>query len=336
MREKSKRAFPKASVLDIDACIGSDKALEKVVNFCEDIRASEEIEEQVQINLFRVGIGSPQSLQSWAFGPADDPEHVAEEVIDRAEEEALTVGRGIVRFKMTITGHNGSIPFKLEVGSEDDGFDELPDPRGQNAFLMRHDEGLMNMVKDMHQATISFSRNVIAEQSARIKDMERVQLDGIKMMSELYNATAIKKIEEKRFERNEERKDQVVGFLANVGLPVVASKLLGAGAGKAAGAPASGAEIMLEGFFKTFKPEQLQEIVQTKTLKLSEEQMVLVFEMLQAAQQAHAARSAQQQAQGAWAKPEAPPAPPPMAPPQPSAQAEPAPSPPADFGAGLM
>jgi hypothetical protein len=268
------RAFSREEIADADFVAGVEEAQEKVTRFIDKLGEAE-VEGDVTIILKQLGVGESAVIIDVTFTPGEDPVAVADSLVDAAREEGDVLG-GVRKFEITVAGHKGRCVFSLQFKEKDDDeIDEAPNGKGLVSQQMRHNEKLVKLVIGLTAETSKTSRQQLHEANERVKNLEKVHLEGIKTYAEILDAKQLRDLEMTKLLKSEERKDQVGGMLMQ-SIPAIANKFLG---GKVVSGPTA-LENMLEGFFRTFTPEQLQETVQTGNLKMRPEQMMGLMEML--------------------------------------------------------
>lgn len=253
-----------APILDADAVDGTDKAADKIADYLEDIHDSPEIEGDVTIRLTQLGMGAKTPVDSWVMKQEDDYVEQAETVVARAVDDILDVGIGKVKYEVRAFIESKPLSrrvgFTLEIDRDlDDGVDEPADHRGLVSQAMRHIESKDKLIKDLVVTVTNTLRAQLHDTSEEMRDMRKNDIESRKIFGEMMQQKTLQEIEVRRFDRNETRKDQVLGKLANVVLPALAGKLMGPGvAEKMGGTPPI--EDLFQGMVKGMTPDQLNAI----------------------------------------------------------------------------
>lgn len=252
---------------------GFDEASEKVAAFIEKVSASMEAEGELRVSLSQTTTRSGDlDIYETVFAFDEPLESFVEEIMDAARQDAQGINRGRIKYSVKVFGHKGRVTFSLKLpdrgidgnAEEFDDVDDLPNRKGIVTQQMRHTEAFARMVVSGSKETVQTLKELLRDANARIAHLEKTHMDAIKAYEELLNMRQVRDLEFLKVERAEKRKDQV-GHILMQGLPIVASKLLGGGAGAIAASVNGGAntpmEGMLEGFLMTMNQEQLQKIM---------------------------------------------------------------------------
>ncbi len=262
---------------DPDFVGGKEKALEKVADFCAKVTEDQENECDVEIELSQYGAGSTTCIKQFLLSPGEESDEVADMIVDAAVEDGREIGNGKCKYVLTLVGRKGRCTFVLEFPERDeDEVDEAPNAKGFAAQQMRHNERLINHSMGMFDTVTKFMARQNSEQLAEIRELRKGQIEVVQKLGELYRAENMNKIELKRAEKAEERKDELMS-LAQTGARVIASKLLGPGFPGAT----TPMDLTGEALVRTIKPEQLAKIAQTGVLELDESQRFALLEMIQ-------------------------------------------------------
>ncbi len=278
MRPSSQRE----RVIDVgpEVVEGIDVAVGKVHDFCVKIQENTNIESDVNLVLAQLGGNSDRSIGRFSFAPGDEPQLVAQMIVDAAVQDGQDTLSGKRKYVVTMEEHRGRVSFALEF-AEEDGYDpeedETPNQQGVLAQSMGHAAKLMNMVRDIFDTSYGITRAQVAELMKENQSLRAGQLQGIQTMAEIYDAKHLRDIEMKKTLAHEERKDKIMGVL-EASIPAVAQKLLG----PKAPAGDSPFETMTLGFLKSMNVEQLQAFVHNPAW--TEEQRIQLLHLIQAAQ----------------------------------------------------
>lgn len=270
------------AVIDAEFCAGDPEARERVEKFvAEKIVENSEIEGDVYLELAQLGGGSTSVIESWLFSQGDDPNVVADAIVDRAMEDGGATARGKTGYQVTIKGHRGRCAFSLEyTPRDDDDPNEAPNEKGLVAQAMRHMEKLMsssfNMIEKSQRRQDEQAKEILAEN----RSLRGQQIETIQTLASLYDAKHVREIEAKKMDKAEARKDEVAGFLMQ-GVPHIINKLAGKAVVQAESTPL---EQMLHGLLSTFTQEQLMKMTTTGTLELRQDQRMGVLGLFQALQ----------------------------------------------------
>ena len=244
-------------------CLGVSEAVDKVVTFVRKIAANPDIQTDVEFCLFQYGRGSTAPINRWVLQPGEDPDPVGHQIVDAAREDGEgTVGRGKIGYIVTLTGYKGRVAFKLEfprpADYDEEGPGETATTEGALALSMRQNDQLHRRIVQHLDSESKFKREIIRdlrEDNNRLRDK---QVETIRVLAELYDGKARRDLEIRREDRSDQRKDELMSLVTDVGMPLVLGRVLGQGVPNAK----TPFELLAEGFVKSLKREQMQALLQ--------------------------------------------------------------------------
>lgn len=266
--------------------LGKEEALDRVQEYLDEVRDDGEVEGDVTLYLCHLGMGSKSPVETWLFKQDDDPAETAEEIVDRAVDDVLSLHSGKVRYEVKAAVNGTALAnrrgFKLET--EDNDENELldtADERGLTAQLMRHLESKDKMIRDLTQVAVASLRSQNAELVQENRSHRGGWVEQQKVFAEMMHRTHALELDTRRFEKAEERKDVVVKQIADhvgVMIPVAMQKLLGIGT--KVEPPASTALTPIETLFQKFMGEMTEERMTAIFKALPESKNVLFKELM--------------------------------------------------------
>jgi hypothetical protein len=178
---------------------------------------------------------------------------------------------------------------------DDDGIDEAPNEKGISAQQMRHNEKLVNKVVEAVEIVSKHAKETQREQAKRIFDLEKTLMGNWEQFMRLQDVSHERNLEMRKLEKDENRKDEMAGFLMSTG-QIMANKLLGAKVFEKQNT--TPIEQTLFAFFNTFTPEQVEDILKTNTIQLNMSQRMGFLHMFQTFFEHVKQRNAAQNGQG--------------------------------------
>ncbi len=316
--------------LDADYVGKFEESEQKLEGYLDRLMKSPDFESTVEITLKQLGQGSENEIEVFDLSPGDDAAELSKEIVARAMDDGRNSGaRNATNYLIRIGGRGGRCTFTLNYPAGDpSATNEAPTDRGGYALVLRHQEVLFQNFIQMAQTTNQMLRDENQAKDARLHHLETMQVSCIKLFAELHDSTHKHKMELRKAEKNEELLDEVGGFLMQ-GIPAVMNKFLGQGA---VAEPTTPVEMQLEGFLRALKPDQYDALLKSGELKMNKTQLMGFLEMLNAFQNARAAR-AEPTVEAAGDETVVDVTPEPPAPPAPSAPKPPSTKPVADVNA---
>lgn len=304
---------------DFDAavsCEGQEEAKTRLRDWLKVIAKSIEIEGDVPLELWNVGHGAEDAIYTTEWDITEPVDDIIEEIMNEAENDAMSVGRGQVRFKVIVEGRKkmGRAAFTLRIPNNNDidtddieDIEELATRKGLMTQLMRHQEKTMKVGLGATDKVLTHLNRLLEAAHARIRELEGGFLNNAKTYEELLSGKHARDLELRKLDNDERRKEQVVGVLLQ-GMPILINKML-MGKSPATTAPPPGAvpepgkpfdeavsplEQMIESFLQTFTATQLQDIMAKNVF--TPEQLMLFMEIAKTIQARQEARAAKQTA----------------------------------------
>lgn len=243
---------------------GVSEANQKVKNFLAKYRDSMENEGSLVVELYQAAVGQEDIVETFEYEQGATLDGLVSDIVDSAVEDAdgLVTG-GKVKYTVKVEGLRGRVAFTLKVvAGEDEDIDDiedLPNKKGLITQQMRHNEKLMKTSMGIMEKFGNILQKALHDKDQRISDLERVHLDGIKTFAELAQAKHVQDMEFRRLEREESRKDQAVGVLAQ-GAPMLMHMV----ASKFGGPPPQGPsplEAALTQFMNSITVDQIQALI---------------------------------------------------------------------------
>lgn len=309
-------------MMDADDAIsveGVDDAKGILRSWLKQTKTSSEIEGDVELELCNVGSGA-ECIYSTDWDIAEPLEDIIDELMEHAVEDAMSVGRGKVRFKVVVAGMKKAgraaftlmVPDNGDLDSDDiEDIEEAATRKGLMTQLMRHQEKVMKVgLGGSAKAQETLSKQLDAA-NKRIADLEARYMENVKTYEELLSGKHMRDLELRKLDNTERRNEQVAGILMQ-SIPLLLNKFMTGKqipqvpAGLPAGAPGGPPqkpfsepvtviENMLEGFLQSFTPEQLQRIMSSGIF--TPPQMMTFVEIAKAVQERMEAREAAAKAQ---------------------------------------
>lgn len=279
--------------LDAQACTQASvtEARISVKKFVKNMTDGAETEGDVVFQVALWGFGSTEPVADVTFSFAQGVEACADEILDCAQNNALSFGIGKRKYKVLCKGQTGFAVFILDVpppeeSDELDILDEAPNRRGITTALMRHTEKAVQTALGSAHKQITYLHTQLRAKDDRISELEGKYLEVLKYLEELASAKHVRDLEMKRQENEERRTDQISGMLMTL-LPLGANKLLGA---KLLAEPMGGLDTAIAGLMagvdqKQF--EQLQKILRPDQVMALAEIMMTVEKKAEEAKKAH-------------------------------------------------
>jgi len=274
---------------DAFAVGGIPEAKRKIAVFLERQTSSIEVEGSVVVELLHFGYGETEALSTWDFDPhgpnaEEEIRDLANLITEEASEDVEARGYGAQKYVVKIQKLAGQTIFRLVGPPRDNWDDDLAEganEKGLVAQAMRHTEFMTRALAAGYADVMDQQRNMARELREENKSLRRREAGMMQAYENMLQATHLRDLEVKKMDRAEQRKDQVAGIIMNA-LPGISAKLLGRGSAAAAAAagPASPIEEQIEAIVGTLRPEQLQEVMATGTLKLDDGQKMGLFQLV--------------------------------------------------------
>lgn len=262
---------------------GMEEARNRIREWLKSTLKGNEFEGDIPLELCNVGSGA-EVVYTTEWDITEPVESVIDELMEHAEEDALAVGRGSVRFKVVVEGMKKAgraaftllVPNNGDIDSDDiEDIEEAASRKGLMTQLMRHQEKVMKVgLGGAAKAQDTLSKQLDTA-NKRIQDLEARYMENVKTYEELLSGKHLRDLELRKLDNSERRNEQVAGMLLQ-GMPLLLNKFLAgkpqqAPAGLPSGAPAPAGkpfaeevtplEHMLEGFLMSFTQDQLQTIM---------------------------------------------------------------------------
>jgi hypothetical protein len=294
---------------------GMDEARTNIRAWLKMVSKGSEFEGDIPLELCNVGAGA-EVVYTTEWDITEPVDNIIDELMEHAEEDALAVGRGTVRFKVVVEGMKkaGRAAFTLRVPNNGDidsddieDIDEAASRKGLLTQLMRHQEKVMKV----GLGGAAKAQDTLAKQldtaNKRNQELEARYMENVKTYEELLSGRHLRDLELRKLDNSERRNEQVAGMLLQ-GMPLLLNKFL---APKAPGLPAGAGgqveaskpfaeevtplEHMLEGFLISFTQEQLQTIMRAQLF--TPPQLMAFMEIARIVQGRMEAREAKQRGQ---------------------------------------
>lgn len=275
---------------------GIVEASQKVRAFLAKYKDSTENEGVLIIELYQASVGQEEIVETFELEQGESLDKLVDEILEAATEDAdgLVTG-GKVKYTVKVEGLRGRVAFSLKVvaGEDEDMEDveDLPNKKGLITQQMRHNEKLMKTSMGIMEKFGNILQKALHDKDQRISDLERVHLDGIRMFSEVAQAKHVQDMEFRKLEREETRKDQAIGVLAQ-GAPMLMHMV----ASKLGGSPPQGPsplEQALTSFMNSIRGEQIQALIQSGIF--DQGQLMGLLEMAKTIEERQQQGQAQQQ-----------------------------------------
>lgn len=284
---------------------GIGEASQKVKAFLAKYKDSTENEGTLVVELYQAAVGQEEIVETFEYEQGESLDKLVDEILEAATEDAdgLVTG-GKVKYTVKVEGLRGRVAFSLKIVAGDDedieDVEDLPNKKGLITQQMRHNEKLMKTSMGIMEKFGNILQKALHDKDQRIADLEKVHLDGIRVFSEVSQAKHVQDMEFRKLEREEGRKDQAIGILAQ-GAPMLMSMV----ASKMGGGPIQQGptplEAALTNFMNSIRGEQIQALIASGIFEqgqlMSLLEMAKVVESQQA--QAHPQETAAQEQKSA-------------------------------------
>jgi len=267
-----RRTMPRnEEVEDAESVEGAEDALHKVIQWLtKEVRESPEIEGEITILLIRgTKKTDEETLSEIPFDPTDSIEDKAAEVVDDADTDIRQLNVASVRYTVTAENVRKRLTFTLKMSRGDEELEDLddimePTRQGIVGLLMNHQHVEFKDSRKERRSLMQMFQRELEKKDKRIADLERQQMEVIKMAEDLQQGRHVREMEIRKLENGERRKEKVVDVLMNA-LPILAGKIMGGGQGahelsKGAWTPL---EQMMYGLFGSLDREQMMRIAQS-------------------------------------------------------------------------
>ena len=272
---------------DAVSCEGSSEARAKLRVWLSAVAKSIEVEGDVPLELHAVGKGSDGCVYATGWDISESIEDVINEIVDAAEQEAMDIGRGTVRFKVIVEKNQKmgrgvftlTIPKSSDLSMDDmEDIDELATQKGLLSQLMRHQEKTMKVGLGGSAKLQETLMRMCESKDRRITELEERTVELAKTYEELLSGKHARDLEYRKLDNDERRKEQVAGILMQ-SVPLLLNKFMTGRAlpesttasaqsampsalgDKPFNEPVTPLENMLEGFLQSFTPPQLNQIM---------------------------------------------------------------------------
>jgi hypothetical protein len=315
---------------DAEYVEGGSDARAKILAFLEKLSRSTEVEGEVMLHLCQHGGAQEEVIYEVEFEPTSGPGEIADELVERAEEDCRGLSAKKIKYTVKAEGLAGRATFTLKCSQAEEedleDIEDLPNRKGLMRQLMRHQETIMKIATTSQRNVMEMANNIVAEKRREVEDrnkrMESLEaqfMNNAKAYEDLINGRHMRDLELRKLENSERRKDQV-GSMLMQGVPILVSKFMGGGAAAGGtvphngngegggGAPVGGPmgrtplEHMMEGFMGTLDQEQFNAIMNSGVFK--PEQIMGLMEIFKYILE----RKAAEEAANAGKKPEGAPA----------------------------
>ena len=136
--------------------------------------------------------------------------------------------------------------------------------------------------------TIKSKDREIRDLKAQVRQYERDRAHSYQMYEDLIAATHSREMEGKKFEREEARKEQVMGMMAQAA-PHLLNKFVGS---KVVTEESSPMEMALMAYLSTFTADQLNQLMTTGTMQFRQDQSMGLLQILNVAKEKEEAKAA--------------------------------------------
>lgn len=218
---------------------GIGEAAQKVKAFLLKYKDSTENEGTLVVELYQASVGQEEIIETFEYEQGESIDKLVNEILEAAQEDAdgLVTG-GKVKYTVKVEGLRGRVAFSLKIVAGDDedmeDVEDLPNKKGLITQQMRHNEKIMKVAMGTVEKFGNILQKAIHDKDQRISDLEKVHLDGIRVFSEVTQAKHVQDMEFRKLEREEGRKDQAIGILAQ-GAPMLMSMVASKMGGKPTG-----------------------------------------------------------------------------------------------------
>lgn len=224
-------------IQDAETTEGEDVAERKLMVWLGKITGSLEQESELELAVFEVSKrDGEQKLQDFTFDPAeDDLANLVRQILDAAVDD-VEVQKKTVQYAVRIEGRDGCKKFTLKAtrprdNDEDpddyEDFDEPPTAKGQVALALDQSFRFAKLSLKESRENRKMDRETIREKNAEIARLQRQIADNMRVIERAHSQQFMRDLELKKFEKSEQRKEQIVGGVMQVGLPALAAHLSG-------------------------------------------------------------------------------------------------------------
>jgi hypothetical protein len=241
------------------------EASQKVKTFLAKYKDSTENEGTLVVELYQASVGQEEIVETFEYEQGESLDKLVDEVLEAAVEDAdgLVTG-GKVKYTVKVEGLRGRVAFSLKVvaGEDEDleDVEDLPNKKGLITQQMRHNEKLMKTSMGIMEKFGNILQKALHDKDQRISDLEKVHLEGIRMFSEVAQAKHVQDMEFRKLEREETRKDQAIGVLAQ-GAPMLMHMVASKFGGNSVPQGPSPLEQALVQFMNSISGDQIQALI---------------------------------------------------------------------------
>jgi len=254
---------------------GTQKTLEKWIR--QQILVADATGKVERFELTHVGLSKRASVGQFPVNGEPDYEDLSAEILSAAESDVEGLGGSqryaVLAFRKGHPRPSARKAFRLYHESEDDslGDTEEATPKGLMSQQMRHNEAIMRIGFSSQETIIRHYQRITEAQAERLNRLEDRALETVSTMERMLSEEASRKLEEKRYEADQENRAKMFQKL-DVLLPVVANRI----AGKQL-LPADTGGAMVKGLVDSITPEQMNSL----TSVFTPDQVIVFLELWQ-------------------------------------------------------
>lgn len=268
--------------------VGEDEARRRVLMFLNEHfgderqpMKGEEDEDTFCVLMYARG-HETDPITQFQFDATEGYDELATHIVNKATQDAEGTRKSDNGYILKINGARiGRTSFNILIPSIPHDQEEYEDEATAKGIVhqqMRFTEGLMKIVVGTSAETIRQLRIDLSAERERVRKLEKERIKSLEMVEELTQASHARELETKKAEREDERKEAVVGMFASA-IPAMANAFVGARVMHQESTPL---EQMILGLGSTFTPEQIQGIASTGTIKLRSDQMMAFLQLFTA------------------------------------------------------
>ena len=228
-------------VLDAETTEGAPVAERKVLAWLGKITGGLETESEVDVSLFqmvkREGETIEERLQDFTFDPAEDDLKILVRDIISAAVDDVEEQKKSIRYVVRVDGRDDKKTFTLKANrprnyddedlDDDEDFDEPPTAKGQVALALDQSFRFAKLSLKESRENRKMDREAIRAKDAEIARLQRQIADYMRVIERAHSQQYMRDLELKKLEKSEQRKEQIVGGVMQVGLPALVAHLSG-------------------------------------------------------------------------------------------------------------
>lgn len=222
-------------VADAETTEGEDKAVEKLLPWLRKLSEGLETESEMEVVLYEQTKHGLDQMQTFSHDPADEPIEVLVRELIACAVADVEEQKKKVRYAVKVTGRSDKKTFTLTStragGDEDeddlDDVDEPPNAKGQIALALNQSFQFGKLALKAASENRKLDRDQIKALQADNARLQRLLAEQYRIVEKAHSQTFLRELELKKFEKSENRKDEIAKTAMHVGLPALISHLSG-------------------------------------------------------------------------------------------------------------